>query len=254
MFAPSGFLTVLDALNELGRELFNEKWTGKENSARARLITAEQYELDKITPGTGSRGSAAGFPGRGGPGRGFYIEPDPLKRYPFGDPHSDEYKAELAARERLETARVEMHRRLEATAMVSSVLDTNSGVMKAIDAATWRRADAPSMIEGGWAPSYSNGKGVLLIAKWPQPTAAAKVGAEKRRTVSFKALRDFLSRISDETKKTEKQFRDAADLEFPDRHIPRRLWTDAFATVPASSRRGRGENDATLRKLGVLDK
>lgn len=167
MFAPSGFITVEDAINIVGRDVFEEKWTGRESSARSGLITVERYEMEKAQPVMSGSGA-------GGPRRAWQIEADPLKRYPYGDPHSDEYKAELEARERWVAARVELRKRLEATSTISSALDPETGAMKSIDPAMWRRSNALHFLESGSVPMYSHGKGVVFIVDRRQDADKAR--------------------------------------------------------------------------------
>jgi hypothetical protein len=39
-FVPSGYFSIHEALNRLGRELFPSAWTGEEHTARRGLIRA----------------------------------------------------------------------------------------------------------------------------------------------------------------------------------------------------------------------
>jgi hypothetical protein len=42
-FVPSGYLSIRDALDRLGRELFPSAWTGEEHKARRGLISEEEW-------------------------------------------------------------------------------------------------------------------------------------------------------------------------------------------------------------------
>ena len=43
-FVPMGYITVHDALNRVGRELFPSEWTGEEHRARTGLLcTAARF-------------------------------------------------------------------------------------------------------------------------------------------------------------------------------------------------------------------
>ncbi len=49
-FAPSGYLSIGDALDRLGRELFRSAWTGEEHKARRGLISEEEWIRIKDLP------------------------------------------------------------------------------------------------------------------------------------------------------------------------------------------------------------
>jgi hypothetical protein len=42
-FVPHGYISVHEAVNRLGRELFPEAWTGEEYEARSGLISEEEW-------------------------------------------------------------------------------------------------------------------------------------------------------------------------------------------------------------------
>ena len=42
-FVPSGYLSIREALNRLGRELFPLEWTGREHEARRGLIGEDEW-------------------------------------------------------------------------------------------------------------------------------------------------------------------------------------------------------------------
>jgi hypothetical protein len=46
-FVPSGYLSIREALNRLGRELFPLEWTGGENKARRNLMSEEDWFADQ---------------------------------------------------------------------------------------------------------------------------------------------------------------------------------------------------------------
>src|SRR6516165_5479620 len=56
---PSGYLSIGDALNRLGRELFPSAWTGEEHKARRGLISEEEWTRIKDLPS--ARGGGAGI-------------------------------------------------------------------------------------------------------------------------------------------------------------------------------------------------
>jgi hypothetical protein len=58
---PHGYISVREAVNRLGRELFQEAWTGKEHEARRGLISEEEWlKIKDLAParGGGALGSA----------------------------------------------------------------------------------------------------------------------------------------------------------------------------------------------------
>src|SRR6266568_2645165 len=58
-FVPSGYLSIHEALNRLGRELFPSAWTGEEHKARRGLISEEEWSRIKDLPP--ARGGGAGI-------------------------------------------------------------------------------------------------------------------------------------------------------------------------------------------------
>ena len=60
-FVPHGYISVHEAVDRLGPELFPEEWTGKEHEARRGLISEEEWlKLKDLAParGGGAPGSA----------------------------------------------------------------------------------------------------------------------------------------------------------------------------------------------------
>jgi hypothetical protein len=60
-FVPHGYISVHEAVNRLGRELFPEAWTGEEYEARSGLISEEEWLKKKdlaSARGGGAPGSA----------------------------------------------------------------------------------------------------------------------------------------------------------------------------------------------------
>ena len=49
-FVPSGYLSIDEALDRLGRELFPSEWTGAEHKARRGLISEDQWLRIKDLP------------------------------------------------------------------------------------------------------------------------------------------------------------------------------------------------------------
>ncbi len=59
-FVPSGYLSIREALNHQGRQLFPLEWTGEEHKARRGLISEDEWLRIKDLPpprGGGALGS-----------------------------------------------------------------------------------------------------------------------------------------------------------------------------------------------------
>jgi hypothetical protein len=57
---PSGYLTIREALNRLGRDLFGSDWTGDEHKARRGLISEDEWLRIKDLPPARGGGDALG--------------------------------------------------------------------------------------------------------------------------------------------------------------------------------------------------
>ena len=60
-FVPHGYISVREAVNRLGPELFPEAWAGKEHEARRGLISEDEWlKIKGLAParGGGAPGSA----------------------------------------------------------------------------------------------------------------------------------------------------------------------------------------------------
>jgi hypothetical protein len=130
-FVPSGYITVREALDCIGRELFTSEWTGQEHEARSDLITNEEWE------------QIPGVPILFGPGAGGVWKPE----RPHGDPRDQAFQAELKARKRFEASCEELRRRLEAGHIGSVRVDPRTGHVEGNSVATWRRDNALAMIK-----------------------------------------------------------------------------------------------------------
>ena len=54
-FVPSGYLSIREALNRLGRELFPLEWSGEEDKARRNLMSEEEWlRIKGLPPAFGS--------------------------------------------------------------------------------------------------------------------------------------------------------------------------------------------------------
>jgi hypothetical protein len=53
---PRGYISIRDALNRVGRELFPSDWTGEEHEARRGLISEDEWlKIKDVPPARGSR-------------------------------------------------------------------------------------------------------------------------------------------------------------------------------------------------------
>jgi hypothetical protein len=59
VFVPSGYLSMSDALDRVGRKLFEAAWTGEEHKARRGLISEVEWLRIKDLPP--ARGGGAGI-------------------------------------------------------------------------------------------------------------------------------------------------------------------------------------------------
>src|SRR5262245_10968131 len=164
-FVPSGYISIREALNLLGHELFGSEWTGEEHKARSGLISADEWLKMKDLPGTGASGG--GRPGATGDSRGRKIAP----------------QTEYRAAQRHAAARRELRVRLEAGHLEAAILDPHSGELYRVPARTWRQHDADRIIKHGRAQKPSGGNiGDLLVKRFAgasvpaKPLPAAEIG------------------------------------------------------------------------------
>ena len=143
-FIPSGYFSIRDALNRLGRELFQSEWTGEEHKARSGLISEDRWLRIKDLPPP--RGSDA--PGGGGR-RGARAQAAKPAPHPISDPSDPRYQKEYRARGRYTDTQHRLRQLLEAGQLEAAILDPWSGRLHRAAASLWRRHDADRMIEKG---------------------------------------------------------------------------------------------------------
>jgi hypothetical protein len=187
---PSGYLSIGEALNRLGRELFPAAWTGEEHKARRGLIGKEEWIRIKDLP-----------PARGaGPPRSEMLR----TRAAFGradqtphassDPSDPLYQAEYEARERYEWARDQLRASLERGDFEAAALNPFSGTLHPVPASLWRRHDADRMIEKGQAPipaSLNTGK--LLVKRFAEANEAKRPLPKAKIREAIAALKEKLA-------------------------------------------------------------
>jgi hypothetical protein len=173
---PSGYFSIREALNLIGRRLFPSDWTGEEHRARSGLISEEEWLKIKDLPP--ARGSDAPGSGRVRP-----ATPSP-PRTPrsTGDPASAAYQQEHRARLRYAEARDRLRFLLAGGELEAAVLDPWTGALHRASAALWRRWDATQILEKGQAPlPQGRNTGSVLIRQFtespvpPKPLPRAKI-------------------------------------------------------------------------------
>ena len=117
VFVPSDYLSMRDALDRVGRKLFQAAWTGEEHKARRGLISEVEWLRIKDLP-----------PARGG-GAGIERPPStkPLTPHSTGDPSDPLYQEEYRARERYIDAQDRLRQMLEAGELEAAILDPWTG-------------------------------------------------------------------------------------------------------------------------------
>jgi len=210
---PSGYLSIHEALNHLGRELFPSAWTSEEHRARRGLISNVEWSRIKDL-----------LPARGG-GAGIEM-PRPRRKagpHSSGDPSDPLYQAEYEARERYVSARDKLRAALERGDFEAAVLNPFTGELHPVSALLWRRHDADRMIEKGQAPipgSLNTGK--LLVKRFaetnepkrplPQAKIREAIGALKAKLATESLTRpqqaDFLRQTFAHYRLTEQQIRE----------------------------------------------
>ena len=93
-FVPNGYLSIQEALNRLGRELFPLEWTGEEHKARRGLISEEEWlRIQYLAPARGGGAQDSGPMMQSTPG----AKPG---AHSSGDPSDPSYQEEYRARQR----------------------------------------------------------------------------------------------------------------------------------------------------------
>jgi hypothetical protein len=164
MFVPSGYLSIHDALNHVGRDLFKSEWTYEENKARSGLISEDEWlKIKDLPPARG-----------GGPPRALQSGSKPWP-HRTGDPSDPSYQKEYQARVRYVAARRRLRERLEADELEAAISDPWTGKLHRALPSLWRRADADRMIEKGQAPiPGSRNTGSLLVKRFVGPNVQRK--------------------------------------------------------------------------------
>jgi hypothetical protein len=234
-FVPSGYLSIREALNRLGRELFGPAWTSEEHKARRGLISeAEWLRIKDLPPPRG-----ADAPGSGTKPRS--IKPPAAKPTPqsTGDPSDPLYQEEYKAGERYVSACGRLRVSLERGDLEAAIWDPFTGALHRTSASLWRRHDADQMIERGQAPiPRSANRGRLLVKRFaenlpPKPMPRAKI-REAIEALKEKTATETLTRS---------QQKDFLRKTFPNYRITERQFTEIFRSVKVPTGRPRKSDE-----------
>jgi hypothetical protein len=236
-FVPRGYISIREALNRLGRELFCSEWTGEEHTARTGLISVDEWLKMKDLPGTGASGGGT-RPGR------VIIErtldtpvtakvpstsdPRGLNTVPT-DPCDPSYQTEYRAGERHAAARHELRVRLEAGHLEAAILDPWSGELHRAPARMWRQHDADRIIKHGRAQKPPSGNvGDLLVKRFADASVPAKPLPAAKSREAIEALKEKTATES----LTRSQQRDFVRQSFPNYHVTERRMREILRPIP----------------------
>jgi hypothetical protein len=246
-FVPSGYISIREALNRLGRELFGSEWTGEEHKARSGLISADEWLKTKTKdlPGLGHSGGGtrprrviiertlpvtASVRSTGDP-RARNTEPT--------DPCDPSYQAEYRAAERHAAARHKLRVRLEAGHLEAAILDPSSGELYRAPARMWRQDGADRIIKRGRAQKPSGGNiGDLLVKRF----AIASVRAKPLPAAEIREAIEVLKEKTATESLTRPQQAEFVRKSYPTFHVSVRQMNEIFRSVPVPSGRPRKSN------------
>jgi hypothetical protein len=159
---PSGYLSIHETLNQLGRDLFGSDWTGEEHKARRGLISEDEWlRIKDLLPARGGGAPASGT-------RMLQSTKAPAAKpapHSSGDPSDPLYQEEYRARKRHMDAHDRLRQLLEAGQLEAAILDPWSGKLHRASASLWRRSDADRIIERGEAPILGSPNTGSLLAR-----------------------------------------------------------------------------------------
>lgn len=232
-FVPSGYLSIDEALNRLGRELFPAEWTGEEHKARRGLISEHEWLKNKDLPPARGGGAPGAGPTRGG---AFARPVTASVPSPPDDPSSPAYQAEYKASERYASARGRLRVSLERGDLEAAILDPFTGTLHRASASQWRRHDADRMIERGQAPiRRSRNTGSVLVKQFAEPNVNSKPIPQAKIQEAIKALKEKIATES----LTRPQQADFLRKNFPGYRVTERQLVKIFRAVPVPTGRPR---------------
>lgn len=144
MITPHGYISHREMFDRIGRLLYPQDWQDKaEYIARRGLLSVEQHEYERVTPGRGMSGSGSG---------GFNTRALPTEKEKeeyHQEILSSEYQAERLARERYEKARDRFHSHLESGQIKAFALNRTTGEIRLVSRSVWLTGKAASYIDRG---------------------------------------------------------------------------------------------------------
>ena len=244
-FVPNGYISIHEALNRLGRELFPSEWTGEEHKARTDLISADEWLKMKDLPGTGASGGGM-RPGGVIITRKLPVTArvppidDPMVRNARPpDPCDPLYQDDYRAAERHAAARHELRIRLEAGHLEAAILDPWSGKLCRAPVQMWRQHDADRIIKHGRAQKPPSGNiGSLLVKRFADASVPAKPLPAAKIREAIEALK---AKIATESL-TRPQQAEFVRKSFPSYHVTERQLSEIFRAVPVPTGRPRKSN------------
>lgn len=221
-FVPNGYVSMREALNRVGSELFPADWSGKEHEARRGLMSEDEWlRIKDLTPpsGGGSRGSDD-------------MErsaPPPPKLPPHAkDPSHPAYQEEYRARRRHVEALDQLRRRLEGGDLEAAILDPFSGILHPVSASLWRQHSAARAMELGQAPvPNSHNTGQLLVKRFAESDASTKPMPRAKIQEAIEALKEKTAAES----LTRAQQKDFVRKTFPGLRVTERQFIKIFQEV-----------------------
>jgi hypothetical protein len=223
-FSPRGHISIREALNRVGRELFGSDWTGEERKARRGLIGKDEWlKIKDVPPPRGS--------GATGSGSMFQTPPVAARPHSITDPSNPSYQAEFRARERYVAARHRIRVMLEAGDLEAAILDTWTGDLHRGSAALWRRHDAERMIDRERAPLP---RGADMGSLWIKDFAEVGVRCKPLPAAKKRDLIRALQEKGAAERLTRPQQKDFLRKTFPAYRITERQFGEIFreVTVP----------------------
>jgi hypothetical protein len=231
-FVPSGYLSIREALNRLGRELFRSAWTGEEHKARRGLISEDEWlRIKDLPPARGG-----GAPGSGTMLRSTKAPAAKPAPHSSGDPSDPLYQEEYRARKRHMDAHHRLRHLLETGQLEAAILDPWTGKLHRASASLWRRSDADRMIERGQAPiPGSPNRGSLLVKRFAEANVHTKPMPRAKIQEAIEALKEKIATES----LTRPQQADFLRKNFPSYHVTERQLAQIFRAVPVPTGRPR---------------
>jgi hypothetical protein len=225
-FVPKGYLSIAEALNRLGRQLFPAEWTGEEYKAPEGLISEDEW--------------LNWAPARGGDApdheaaRKILAASAEEALHPTGDPCSPSYKADYIARKRYRNTRGRLRVLLEAGNLEAAILDPFTGILHRAQTSLWRRLDADRMLTKQQAPiPRSPNTGSILIKEFHSPKQPDKPLPAAKLQEIIGALRQKIATES----LTREQQKDFVRKTFPTYRVTARQFAKIFQGVPVRTGR-----------------